>query len=230
MILLYSGSQRKLTKTSAYSPKTFTADAVGSTSIKFVWTLPNQTLDNLIVIAQTISADSGGSKTVAAKAGETTVVVEDLKPLTTYTATLLVSNANANAKDTSEDEHLVLTAPNPPTISIPTVGGTWIQVKFEPMPGGDAMGLVYSAETTDESGGAYGCSVKSSNQDAVCTIEQLQPSKDYTITAKACVGTTCSEAAPAQHVTTDNKAPATETTMFTTLSTTASTDTTTSGK
>ncbi|VDN08933.1 unnamed protein product [Dibothriocephalus latus] len=66
------------------------------------------------------------------------------------------------------------------------------------MQGGVAFGVHFIAKATDGNGEGSDCSVKSTNQDAVCLIEGLQFSTVYTITAVACIDAKCTVESPTQ--------------------------------
>lgn len=76
------------------APETFTAEAVDGERIKFSWSMPKQTLQNLRVYTSAMAANSTSVKDVSADVNST--IVNGLKPLTEYTATLFVLNTYSN--------------------------------------------------------------------------------------------------------------------------------------
>ncbi|VDK81721.1 unnamed protein product [Dibothriocephalus latus] len=201
------------------APSSFTATALQNQSIRFAWETPKQNLGGLKVVIKARNNTDLHEWATTASQGAQTGVLDNLKPLTLYNTGVSILNMAEHAETNCSQAEKVVTFPTAPKITIADFGGNWIWVKFEPMEGAVDFDVEFNAKATDGNGIPRDCSVKASNQEAGCYIEQLEPLTNYAITATACVDTNCSLESSAEHVTTLDKGPASDTTTSTIVST-----------
>ncbi|BHF82474.1 hypothetical protein SprV_0802561200 [Sparganum proliferum] len=182
----------KIICTYPQAAETFTAEAIDGDHIKFNWKLPTQTLGNLQVYASARTQDQSRIFEVSAQEGSSMTIVDGLRPLTEYNATMYVRNTDYNLENSSTQVIRVLTAPDPPTIKIIEVGQTWMKVSLVPAAGSENFQLTYVVTATSEHAPAKECTTSDQTDQRQCTLSGLETAAGYSVTAKACNGKQCS--------------------------------------